>query len=231
MKISKLILVLWLLFTLIGFTFPAYAKIHMVILDVCTNGENQSIVFWVTVDDLTTDPPSVVTSIIVTAPDGTQFDMTKNTWYEAGKSFNSDNIFASNFLSGAIPSGLYKVAVMDNTGTIINATDRVTVDFLTPPEVTDPVEGSTVLSLTPKIIWTPVPGAEAYRIHLWNDTWNHPIWWWISPNIKYSNKHSFMIPPGVLREGFHYRIQIQARDALKDVDNRASGTWRHFSTP
>ena len=231
MKTMRLILVSWLLITVIGFALPAYAKIHMVILDVCTNGENQSIVFWVTVDDSTADPPSVVASIIVTAPDGTTFDMTNNTWNEASKIFGSVNKFAGDFWGGAIPSGLYKVTVMDNTGTIINATDRVTVDFLTPPQVTDPVEGSTVSSLTPKIIWTPVPGVEAYRIYLWNSTWNQPIWWWVSPNIKYSNKHSFMIPPGVLMSGFNYNIQIQARDSIKDVDNRATGPWRHFSTP
>ena len=231
MKISRLILVLWLLITVIGFALPAYAKIHMVNLNVLTNGEDDSIQFWVEVDDSTADPPSVVTSIIVTAPDGTTFDMTNDTWYEATKTFDSHKKFAADFLGGTIPSGLYKVKVVDNIGTIINVTDRVTVNFLTPPEVTDPVEGSTVSSLTPTITWTSVPGAEAYRIHLWNSTWNHPIWWWVYPNIKYFNKNSFKIPTGILMSGFNYSIQIQARDTLKDCDNRATGTWRHFSTP
>src|SRR4030043_1482598 len=118
MKISRLILVSWLLITVIGFALPAYAKIHMVNLNVSTNGEDDSIEFWVDVDDSKADPPSVVTSIIVTAPDGTQFDMTNDTWFEANKTFISGKKFAADFSGGVIPSGLYKVKVVDNIGTI-----------------------------------------------------------------------------------------------------------------
>jgi hypothetical protein len=228
---KRLLTIAVILTTLLGTSTFVYAKIHMADLDVWTNGQDQSIAFWVAVFDTVRRPPNSVTSMIVTAPDATTFDLMANFWwFDAGGGFYSGGKYASDFLTSTIPSGVYTVEVQDAQGTTIIATDEVTVNFLSTPRIRYPQDGSTVSSLTPTLRWRPVPGAEGYRIHLWRDSWDEPIWWWGGKRM-YSNANRLKIEKGVLWSGFTYRVQIQARDSLKDTDNRTSSPWVYFSAP
>jgi hypothetical protein len=216
---------------ILGLSASVNARIYKVSLSVWTNGDDESIAFWVDVTDTIAHPPYVVTSIIVHCPDGTIFNLMDNFWwFDQDPGFYSGRRYAVEFNGGIIPSSTYTVQVQDRWGTTLTATDQVTINFLDVPVITFPTDGSTVPNLTPVIVWTPVAGAETYRIHLWNDTWNEPIWWWGGKRV-YCNQPPFMIPKGVLWSGMSYRLQIQARDSLKDTDNRATSIEITFNTP
>jgi hypothetical protein len=228
---KRLLTIVMTLTLVLGLSVPVYAIINEVILSVWTNGDDESIAFWVEVTDTILSPPLAVTSMIVTSPDATTFNLMDNRWwFEQDRGFYSGRKYAGDFNGGVIPSGTYSVEVWDLWGITLTATDQVTVNFLDVPVITFPADGSTLADLNPVITWTPVAGAETYRIHLWNDTWNEPIWWWGGKRV-YCNQPPFMIPKGVLWSGMSYRLQIQARDSLKDTDNRATSIEITFNTP
>jgi len=225
---KRLLTIAMTLVLVLGANALVNAETVMINFNAWTNGEDESIAFWVTVVDRVTTPPARVTSIIVTAPDGTTFDTLR--WFDQDYGFYTGRKYAGDFDGGVIPSGVYTVDVQDKNGQTFTATDEVNINFLAVPVVKNPTDGSTLSTLTPTLKWKEVPGAEVYRIHLWNESWNEPIWWW-RENKRYCNQNKFKMPKGVLWSGFNYRLQIQARDTLKDTDNRASSNWVYFDTP
>ena len=183
--------------------------------------------FWVEISDTIARPPTIVTSLMVQAPDGTVFDMTNNTWLEF---YNGFQIWprAEDFDTGVIPSGTYYARVIDRWGNQIIGSDDVQVGFLDVPVITYPTEGSTV-GLTPTITWNGVPGAMRYRLLLWNDSWDEPVYWH-TPNVKHVYKTHFKVEKGVLRPGTNYRVQIEAQDTDKDREKRSRSLWVYFNT-
>jgi hypothetical protein len=220
-KMKRLLAIVMTLTLVFGLSVPVYAFINEVRLGVWTNGDDESIAFWVEVTDTVVSPPAAVTSIMVTCPDGTTFNLMDNFWWNVqDPGFYSGRKYADEFNGGVIPSGTYTVQVQDRWGITLTATDQVTVNFLDVPVITSPTNGSTLPNLTPLITWTPVAGAETYRM----------IWWYREKKL-YCNKNYFWIPPGVLWSGMSYRLYIQARDRRTELDNRANSIKIIFNTP
>jgi hypothetical protein len=164
-KMKRLLAIVMTLTLVFGLSVPVYAFINEVRLGVWTNGDDESIAFWVEVTDTVVSPPAAVTSIMVTCPDGTTFNLMDNFWWNVqDPGFYSGRKYADEFNGGVIPSGTYTVQVQDRWGITLTATDQVTVNFLDVPVITSPTNGSTLPNLTPLITWTPVAGAETYRI-------------------------------------------------------------------
>jgi len=228
---KRLLTILMALVIILGVNAFVHAETILVTLNAYTEGRDDSIRFIIDVVDRVTHPPNRVTSIIITAPDGTVFDqMGDFIWLNQDTAFYLANKYAEDFDGGVIPDGLYTVNVQDKNGNTFTATDNVIVNFLAKPVITSPGDGSTLSSLTPTLKWTAVSGAEAYRIHLWNENWNDAVWWWYGKR-KYCNLNKLKIPKGILWSGYNYRLQIQARDSLKDTDNRASSDQIYFTAP
>ncbi len=231
MKIKHyLIVVLSLLTALCFFSAAARAEIHSMRFNAWTTNytDHSQMDFWISISDTLARPPIVVSSLMVLAPDGTIFDMTNHTWQEFTKSFFY-SARPEDFDTGVIPSGRYYARVIDLWGNQIINHDDVLVDFLDPPVLTYPTEGSTV-GLTPTITWTAVPGALRYRIILqYEESGGHPIYWY-DYNVKYVYRTSFPIPKGVLMPGRSHIIRIGAYDTDKDTEKRSRSVWVQFYT-
>ena len=226
------IVVLSLLTVLCFFSAAARAEIHEMRFNAYTTNytDHSQMDFWIAISDTLGRPPIVVSSLMVLAPDGTYFDMTNHTWQEFTKCFFY-SARAVDFDTGVIPPGRYYARVIDVWGNRIINYDDVQVDFLDPPVLTNPTEGSTV-GLTPTITWTAVPGALRYRIILYNGdhtSRGDPIYWY-NYNVKYVYRTSFPIPKGVLMPGRSYLIRIGAYDTDKDTEKRSRSVWVHFNT-
>lgn len=216
----------------------AQAALYKVFFDVRTHREyvnNTTLTnfmgFWVEVYDTELkNPPSFVDSIVVTAPDGTKFDITSTAhWNYLDKGYWAT--FPASAFADGFPSGTYSVRV-DAGGTAITARDTLpSVVFLSPVTVTYPTEGKTGVPETPLIKWNAVSKATRYHIHLWNTTRNEPLFnGYAGLETIWTNKTSFKIPKGVLKPNSNFRIRIEARSDLQDTESRSRSKWINFST-
>ena len=229
-----LIVVLSFSIALCIFSGAALAEIHKMNFNAWTGNftdpADQRMCFWFDISDTNLRPPDAVTSLMVQAPapDNTIFDLTDHTWQEFDQGFWF-SARAGDFKSGAIPSGTYRARVIDTSGKQIIGSDYVSANFLEPPDITYPTDGSTLSSLTPTIMWTSVPGAMRYRIILQYE-YGDPIYWY-SYHRVFVYRNSFPIPKGALKPGNSYLIRIEARDSDKDLDKRSRSDWVQFFTP
>jgi hypothetical protein len=227
---KKLFVITGILIAIIGVSALAEAKMSMLNLNVWTNSYNNTVSFFVNMRDRTVFPPETLISLTLTAPDGTVFNTSTFKWRDAGSGYFYAEKPPTAFIGGVIPSGTYSVTAVDNVGTTITATDYLTVNMLSAPTITYPTNGMTVGQLNFSIQWNPVPGATYYRIYLWNNTDNQPIWWW-DGRFVVTNLNYFRIPKGVLWNGYSYSVKIEPRDDYEDLDNRSRSDWIQFNTP
>ncbi len=194
--------------------YSDYTDINMMVIPEDTNNQN---------------PPDTITSITVTAPDNTVFTMnTVNNWFPYDRIFYG-TYQADDFNSNRIPSGTYRVTVTAPEYNLqITETDFVTASVLTPPVITDPTDGATV-GKDHVFWWTTVPGATYYRVLLWNEDWDDPVFWWWDRQFR-TNHNGVMFPNGVLKPGIQYKIRIEARDGSQDMDRRSRSDWIYFTT-
>jgi hypothetical protein len=91
------------------------------------------------------NPPDIISSITVTAPDGTVFSMnTDQNWLPYDKIYWG-TYRADDFNSKQIPSGTYQVKVTAPEYNLeITETDVVDASVLAPPAITSPTDGATV---------------------------------------------------------------------------------------
>jgi hypothetical protein len=111
------------------------------------------------------------------------------------------------------------------------------VDVLTDLNMTDPSDIELTLTpsgTTPTFTWDSVPGANKYRIRIYDETGNSTIWRGNSPNVT-----SYTVPPGVLSPDTTYQYRLEARNAHNgfDIDQviafparDASGNYPIFTT-
>lgn len=220
---------------LIIFSFCAVTQAYLrrIHVNVWTTNytDDQQLNIWLEVwDTENKNPPEIITSIEVTAPDGTIFNMTDDAWlpYDRGYWMAAR---AGDFDSTEIPSGVYKVKVVPNSGWTIEQGDWIDATFLDPPVITYPTEGSTVVQpLT--IRWNPVVGAKYYRVLLWNECWNEPVYWfwWNDSRKFYTNLPGAKIPLGQLKPNCSYRLRVEARSGSQDLDKRSRSVWVNFFT-
>ena len=193
---------------------------------------------WIQVfDSEKSDGPSFVKSITVTAPapDSSVFtlNVTKD-WLHNDHAYWKV-LYASDFTTKTIPTGTYIVTVVPLSGYSITEYDSVVASFLPTPTVTYPTNGSIGVPATPKLTWT-VPAAPAgltysyYRILLWDNTWNEPVYWTSFGHSMRTDFTYFTIPAGVLQPGRQYKFRIEARAGAQDTDQRSRSDWVTFTT-
>jgi hypothetical protein len=197
-----------------------------------TNPAQQQLNVWISVyDNHNYYGPDFVKSITVNAPssDGSVFVMhpTKD-WLPYDRGYWKA-LYASDFKGGKIPAGTYSITVVPKVGTAITETDAVTATFLPTPVITYPTSGTSPLGATPTIRWNPVAGATYYRVLIWNNSWNEPIFWFWDKQA-HTDFNSFPIPNGELKPNCEYRVRIEARAGSQDVDMRSRSDWVTFNT-
>jgi hypothetical protein len=174
--------------------------------------------------------PDYVQSVIITAPNGTTFDITKN-WLQVMRMFFG-KFQTSAFPGGVIPSGTYTVAVKDISGRVLKAFDGLTVAYLPMPVLSQPTQGALITSDSLQIKWSAVSGARVYRITLLDLTDN----WAIFPNYRDPERNAstsqtyFDVPKAVLQPNHTYGVQISAALDWQDVDRVSFGNYVTFTT-
>ncbi len=226
------------LFLLLFFTFcpAAQAYLSRISADVWTTNytdpQQQQLNVWIGITDTQNkNPPDIIASIEVTAPDGSILNLSPiENWlqYDRGywAAFN-----AADFDGQQIPAGLYKVKVTPKNGFPIEQNDAIDATFLDPPVITFPTDGSTITT-TPTIRWNPVPGATHYRILMWDDSWNEPVYWFWGNGYQkfFTDLPGAMIPLGKLKANHQYRLRIEARFGHQDLDKRSRSDWIYINT-
>jgi hypothetical protein len=233
MKHKSILLVLPALFVLFFFS-TGQAELYKVNLDVFTTNytdpNEKQVNIWIKVlDNEVQRGPDSVESIILTVPGGATFNIDPvKDWLPYDEAFWK-RLYPSNFAGGTIPAGTYKVAVKPYAGRTITETDWIDGKFLTPPTLINPTEGKTGVWKTPIIQWSYVPGATYYRIQLWNEDWNEPVYWYWDRQLKTSFQ-VIELPLGDVVPNTNYRIRIEARAGSQDMDKRSRSDWVNFRT-
>jgi hypothetical protein len=196
-----------------------------------TNSAQQQLCVWLTInDDAYLRGPDFVRGIRVTAPDGTVLRLDpKKDWlpYDRGywKAF-----YASSFVTKTIPGGTYLVRVTPVAGSFIERADTVAANFLPVPTVTSPANGAAGVTAAPTITWSSVAGATYYRVLLWNNTWNEPVFWtWDSKQAR-TDLTRFALSAGELKPNCQYSLRIEARSTSQDLDMRSRSNSVTFTT-
>lgn len=241
MKAKHFFLIVAAILVVVSVQGVGQAEIYSLKFNVFTNNQiyngaaQQRIEFQVYLDDTAGQPPDVLKSpggLVVTAPDGSTFDMSENCWVEWGGyfftwKFNTDFINQNQI----IPSGTYKLRAEDKNGKVLSTSDAVTVAFLDIPNVSVPANNATLTTLTPKLVWTKITGASHYRIYLFNESWKEPVYSNMY-HVLHTNNNYFNVPKGVLLPGgIKYSLRIEARDNDKNLSRRSRGGWVTFYTP
>lgn len=185
---------------------------------------------WISlVDTNNNNPPDFVQSIEVRAPDGSEFSLDPvKDWLPYDRGYWG-RFFASDFVSQDFPSGTYSVTVTPKQGRKIIEHDHVFARWLNPPSVIYPTDGQTNVPATPFLQWSPVAGASYYRILLWNEDWNEPVYWYWDRQFR-TDFNAVRLPLGDLKPNTNYRIRIEARNAVQDLDKRSRSDWIYFTT-
>ena len=223
-------------FGFLGVSAPVQAEIFDVWFDASTRDLDgfREITFWVGIkDNKFANPFEAVESVTIIAPDSTNFildlfetyDRTtgdKGFWFKAVE---------SDFDGEVWPSGVYVVEVKDiNSGKTITQKDRLNISWLSIPIITWPTEGAMV-GPTPKLNWAKVPGAERYRITMWDNTWDEPVYSGLNSELRLDvSLTSFKIPRGTLKPDHNYSWRVEARDGLQDRDRRSRSILVNFDT-
>jgi hypothetical protein len=216
------------------FTANSQAGLTRIVLNVMTTNYSDSAQKQMSVslnvyDDNNYRGPDFVKSITVNAPDDSVFSLhpVKN-WSPYDRVY-SKNFYATDFKGGKIPGGTYKVTVVPLVGSTIEEEDVVTLSFLPIPVVTAPASGATGIGSTLTIAWKSVDKATYYRVQVWNNTWNEPVYWsWDKQAL--TNLTRFKIPLGELQPNCQYKFRVEARSGTQDLDMRSRSDWFTFST-
>ena len=186
--------------------------------------------FYVEIEDSTLRPPDALTLFEVIGPDGTVYDHSADYW----KYYSEyGNYFYFSVTSPILP-GNYRLKVKDKSDpriTIVNTDKLTNADPMPTPNMIYPTATSpvTVVPLNATFSWDPVPGAQCYRIELYDDGGKqpifnrdkHPLW-------VYTNSYTF--PVGILQPNHNYSIQVEARDSDKNAQQRSRTFYIPFKT-
>ena len=77
--------------------------------------------------------------------------------------------------------------------------------------------------------WHTVEGATYYRVLLWNESWNEPVYWFWDKQFR-TNIRACMFPNGELKPNTNYKMRIEARGGSQDLDKRSRTDWLYFRT-
>ena len=122
-------------------------------------------------------PPDYVKHVTITAPDGSVFTLDPaKDWLVIDQAYYK-NFLATDFKSGAIPSGNYKATVVPTVGNAVYDLDNISVQYLTVPTIKYPVANQPGVPARPTFSWTSVgsAGVVYYRVQLWNISADEPV--------------------------------------------------------
>jgi hypothetical protein len=220
-----------LIFSLVG---NAHAELYRITLDVFTtnytNPAQQQLNIWLPVYDTSrSHGPDFVSNIKVKAPDGSVLFLDrKKDWLPYDRVYWKA-FYAADFVTKKIPAGVYTVTVTPTSGLAISETDSVAASFLPIPKVTSPSNNANGVTETLTFTWNAVAGATYYRVQLWNDSWNEPVYWTWDKQHTTDLTH-FTLPAGVLKTNCQYKLRIEARSGTQDLDQRSRCEWITFNT-
>lgn len=221
---------------LFNFASGAQAEMSRVVFNGWTQNfsdpDQQRVALYIEVyDTVYSHPPDFVASITVKAPDGTilTIDPLKD-WLTPDQGFYKP-FYPENFDSQTIPSGKYTATVTPVSGTSIKESDTIEAAFLPLATITYPNNGDLNVTATPTLTWTEVAGATHYRLLLWDNTWNEPVYWTFNSARNFHTEFiQHTIPKGVFKPNHEYRLRIQARSNSQDTDARSESDWVTFTT-
>ena len=228
---SLLLTVLWVL----GPALDAQAEIYQFNFNAFTHreaGRLDVICFESGVEDTALRAPNAVASLIITAPDGTVFNLTKPGWIDLSKKFWG-TYSADKFKSNTIPPGTYVATVVDKSipPKTLKGSDTISpMTFLNPTTITYPI-GGTLPTLTPTFTWSGVAGAQHYRLLLFNVSWGEPVYWKTPVNPHHIYRNSYPVPVGDLMPNMQYSLRIEARDSDKNLNRRSVSKPVYFTAP
>jgi hypothetical protein len=175
--------------------------------------------------------PDFVASIIVTAPDGSEFSLDPSKDYLHHENAYFKGFDPSLFRKGKIPGGTYSVKVTSllDLNSVKIESDFVDASILDRPNVTSPFEGEIIVDETPIFTWTAPKGATYYRLWIWDNWAREPVYWWFSQQLR-TEATSVAIPRGALKPGRGYSFRVEARSATLDMDKRSRSAWVNFTT-
>ena len=170
-----------------------------------------------------------VSSITITAPDGTLLPLDPlRDWQAYGQNYYA-MFKADNFNSRVIPSGTYKITVKDRGGKSITKTLALSVKFLPVVTVVAPTQGATVPYVY-RFQWNAVPGAKYYLIKLWDEWWDEPVYWNFEGGRSLrTDKTYYDLCLGDLVPGHAYQLKIEARDNDQYTSNRSRSELIKFN--
>lgn len=232
----KLLVILIASAVLSSFASGARAEMSRVVFNGWTQNfsdpDQQRVALFIEVyDTVYSHPPDFVATISVKAPDGTilTIDPLKD-WLTPDQGFWK-SFYADDFVSLAIPSGKYTVTVTPVSGAGIKESDTILGAFLPLSTITYPNNGDLNVAAMPTLTWTEVAGATHYRLLLWDNTFNEPIYWYYNSARNFHTEFTqHAIPKGVFKPNHEYRLRIQARADSQDTDARSESDWVTFTT-
>jgi hypothetical protein len=212
----------------------AQAGLTRVVPNVWTTNytDHQEFNVWISVYDYhNSRGPDFVRSITVTAPapDSSVFTLhPSKDWLQYDRGYWKA-LRATDFRTGTIPSGVYRITVTPIEGTAISENDTITIDFLPTPVVTNPAPGASNLGERPTFRWNGVAGATFYRVILWNRTRSEPVYWYWDKQA-HTDLTTFQMPRGELKPECEYQLRIEARTDGLDLEKRSRSDWIIFRT-
>ncbi|MFZ2447334.1 MAG: hypothetical protein WAW37_13330 [Syntrophobacteraceae bacterium] len=246
---SRLLIVVFAMALALSCAFAAHAEIHKVIFDVFTHydpnsGTPNTLRFNIEVADTNglsgpnaidwNIPPTIT---IPTAAAPTVITVTINDWEEWAGFFQAVVNPANLVPVGKIPSGTYTLSLTDIAGRTFTSTNTLAAAVSTTPYLGAPVVSTPVAAYPFILQWTKVKGAAFYQIKLRDLDWREPVYWFpkwkliYAPTTPTSTKVTYTFPPGVIRTGHHYSVQIEVRDNDKDMSKRSRSLWKEFVGP
>lgn len=141
--------------------------------------------------------------------------------------------FSSPLYPEDIWPGTYTFTVTDHEGNTSNFSEELTINIVPPVSLFAPGQDAVVFTTSPTIMWTPVSGANYYKVRIYK-SWGRTVF--TSLYLPW-NATSFMVPAGKLSTGSNYSYAIYAYDTsheLGDLDNASklggrSSEFIHFT--
>ena len=112
---------------------------------------------------------------------------------------------------------------------VINESDYNDGSVLDPPAFTNLTNEQTDVPKDHIFYWTAVSGATHYRVLIWNEDWNEPVYWFWDRQFR-TNHAACMFSNGDLKPNTQYKIRIEARGGSQDLDKRSRSDWINFTT-
>jgi len=149
---------------------------------------------------------------------------TNNTWEGRMLSFNT--IAKGDLMTGISPGDTITISISWDGSSLTFGANGNTATF-TPSGTVRPPENTTKMLITriylttdttPEFSWDPVPGANHYRVRIFNYDGTRTVW------SGYTGYTSYTVPPGVLMPNAGYEYRIYARDSHFNLerDNRSA---------